>query len=103
MTQDLTLGVKGLNVRKPHCATQDLTLEVKGLKVRSTMYDARFDSDSEKLNVRTTLYDLKFDSGSERVQKLEPHCMTPGLTLEVKGLNLVSYCTTQRFQKLEPH
>ena len=34
---------------EPHRMTQGLTLRVKGLQVRTTLYESRFDSESERV------------------------------------------------------
>ena len=48
--------------------TQGLTLGVKGLQVRTTLYYSRFDSGREGVKDRTTMCESWFDSGSERVK-----------------------------------
>ena len=48
MNQSLTLGVKGLKA-----TTQGLTLGVKGLKVTTTLYESKFDSQSDRESVKS--------------------------------------------------
>ena len=82
---------------EPHCMTQSLTLGVKGLQVRTTLYDSRFASESERVTSENHIEWLKVWLCEWKDYKLEPHCMAQGLTLGVKGLQVRTTLFDWRF------